>query len=247
METKRHKYKVRYYQVIIIFGLIACFLTCSLSEDETKERPLIEEMKLPEKAQEITTAEYYPPFDGNYDRTFNDLHDLHIKEAERLGFTPMAVHQDTIRLKGKIVYLHPGEYTSFIIDSLPHSIPIMIPEVAALIEEIGRSFRDSLQAIDFPDCKIIVTSITRTDADIKKLKRRNGNAIHESTHRYGTSFDISWIRFHKTDTLDTRTPYQRVLKRNLGKVLNRMQQTKKCYVKYETQQMCFHITIRHDE
>lgn len=242
MEKKKEKYKIRLYSILIILGLLTCFFTCSLSETESRTYPLIEEIALPEEPQE--EVKHYTPFDGNYDKTFNDLHKLHTEEATKLGFATMATHQDTARLKGNIVYLKPGEYENFIIDSLPHSIPIMIPQVARLIEEIGTSFRDSLKAIGFVDCKMVVTSITRTEADIKKLRRQNGNAIHESTHRHGTSFDISWLQFHVVDTLDTRTPYQSVLKKNLGKVLNRMSQEQKCYIKYETQQMCFHITIR---
>lgn len=242
MKKKEITYKALYCQAIVIFCLVASFTACQLSGSEQKQHPIIGDLKPPMKSPSPTVD--LPAFDGNYAKTFNDLHKLHTEEAEKLGFRPMATHQDTARLKGQIIYLHPGEYENFVIDSLPHSIPIMIPEVAKLINEIGANFRDSLKTIDFPDSKIIVTSITRTEADIKKLRRRNANAVHESTHRHGTSFDISWIRFHKVDTTDTRTAYQRIQKRNLGKVLNRMSLEKKCYVKYETQQMCFHITIR---
>lgn len=223
-------------------GLIICFFTCRLSETESKVYPLIEEITIPQETHQQTKE--YTPFDGNYDKAFNDLHHMHAEESAKFGFASMSTHQDTNRIKCKFVYLKPGEYNDFVVDSLPHSIPIMIPQTANLIEKIGANFRDSLNEIGFVDCKIVITSITRTEEDIRKLRRNNKNAIHDSAHRHGTSFDISWLQFHPVDSLDTRTPYQSILKKNLGKVLNRLKQEGKCYVKYEAQQMCFHITVR---
>lgn len=207
---------------------------------------MIGDIELPQNNQQ-TDSISSTYFRGNYSSAFNDLHELHMEEASKHGFLPMATRRDTNRMKGKIVYYKPGVYKNFVVDSLPHSMPVMIPAVAKLIEEIAVDFRDSLRVIDYPDCKIVVTSITRTGEDIKQLKRLNRNAISDSAHRFGTTFDISWLNFERVDSLDTRMAYNRILKRTLGKVLYNMQQRQKCYVKYEEQQMCFHITIRKND
>lgn len=236
---------LRYCQIAVLFGVVF-FIACGLSERERGNHAVIGDIELPHKVQQKdptnTTC-----FKGNYSTAFNDLHELHMAEATKQGFSPMATRRDTSRMKGKIVYYKPGVYENFVVDSLPHSMPVMIPPVAKLIEEIAVDFRDSLKMIDYPDCKIVVTSITRTDEDIKDLRRRNRNAISDSAHRFGTTFDISWLNFERVDSLDTRMAYNRVLKRTLGQVLYSMQQRNKCYVKYEENQMCFHITIRKND
>ena len=41
-----------------------------------------------------------------------------------------------------------------------------------------------------------MTSVLRTDADIKSLSRTNVNASKRSVHCYGTTFDITYVRYH---------------------------------------------------
>ena len=79
------------------------------------------------------------------------------------------------------------------------------------------------------------------------MRRRNTNATINSTHAYGTTFDISWKRFEKVEDPDGR-PLQDVgadtLKLVLAEVLRDLKQAGRCYVKYEIRQACFHITTR---
>lgn len=239
------KYNSKYFQIVTLFG-IALFIACGLFDKEQKVDYVIEDIPVPYSEVKVDST-YSTFFRGNYATVFNDAHDLHIEQAAKQGFAPMVNRRDTSRMKGKIVYHKPGEYDNFVVDSLPHSMPVMIPRVAQLIEEIAIDFRDSLTLVDYPDHKIIVTSITRTEEDIKQLRKINGNSISDSAHRFGTTFDISWLHFQRADTLDTRMAYNSVLKKTLGKVLYNMQQRKKCYIKYEEQQMCFHITIRKND
>ena len=95
--------------------------------------------------------------------------------------------------------------------------------------------------------KIIVTSVLRTEDDVKRLRRRNGNASANSAHFYGTTFDVSWKRFKKVEDEDGR-PLQDVssdtLKLVLSEVLRDLRKADKCYIKYELKQGCFHITTR---
>ena len=49
-----------------------------------------------------------------------------------------------------------------------------------------------------------MTSVLRTQDDVKRLRRRNGNASANSAHFYGTTFDVSWKRFQKIEDEDGR-------------------------------------------
>jgi hypothetical protein len=209
---------------IIIFTLFSC-----RSKGENKEKPVE-----PKK---------HSRFNGKYNATFNDLHDLHIEAATINGIGPLATRADTTLYKDHLVRI-PGELEIYRVDKLTHSIPFLVPKAATLLSDICLNFRDSLISKKIPLYKPIITSITRTDDDVKSLTKRNRNASDNSAHRYGTTFDIAWTRFDKVDTTDTRSRDDGQLKAILGQVLHDLRERDRCYIKHERKQSCFHITVR---
>ena len=130
----------------------------------------------------------------------------------------------------------------YYIDELKHSYPYLVPEAAALLHDIGAAFNDSLAARGGGAYRMKVTSLLRTPATVSRLRRVNRNATAESTHTFGTTFDISYSRFIcDSDTLG-RTFED--LKNLLGEVLLDFKNQGRCYVKMERRQACFHITAR---
>ena len=142
---------------------------------------------------------------------------------------------------------HIASNELYAVDSLTHSIPYLIPGAASLLDTIGANFLDSLQAKGLNPNRVIVTSVLRTRNDVKRLRRHNVNASANSSHCYGTTFDISWKRFEKVEDKDRR-PMQDVnadtLKMVLSEVLRDLRKAESCYIKYELKQGCFHITTR---
>ena len=181
----------------------------------------------------------------SYRRSFGDLNAVQLKSAKAIGISPVASREEAKSLKKKLVEIGPCEY--YDMDSLTHSIPFLVPTASALLESIGGNFLDSLESKGLNPNKVIVTSVTRTKEDVKRLRRTNGNASMNSCHFYGTTFDISWKRFTKVEDPDGR-PMQDVradtLKLVLAEVLRDLKKEERCYVKYELKQGCFHITAR---
>ena len=182
---------------------------------------------------------------SNFGRTFGDRNDRQLAVAQAIGIPPIASRAAAEKMTDKLVLIDDNERYS--VDSLTHSIPYLIPGAAALLDTIGQNFLDSLSCKGLNPNKIIVTSVLRTQSDVKRLRRRNTNASTNSTHAYGTTFDISWKRFEKVEDPGGR-PMQDVradtLKLVLAEVLRDLKQTGSCYVKYEIRQACFHITTR---
>ena len=85
----------------------------------------------------------------------------------------------------------------YVVDSLTHSIPYLVPCASALLDTIGSNFLDSLTAKGLNPNQVIVTSVLRTENDVKRLRRRNRNASANSAHCFGATFDVSWKRFEK--------------------------------------------------
>jgi uncharacterized protein YcbK (DUF882 family) len=181
----------------------------------------------------------------SYKRSFGDLNDTHLAVAQKIGIKPLADRKEAEKMKGKLVLVASGDH--YTVDSLTHSIPYLIPQAQELLDAIGRNFLDSLENKGLNPNQILVTSVLRTQEDVARLRRRNGNASPNSAHAYATTFDISYRRFHKVEDPDGR-PLQDVspdtLKLVLSEVLRDLRQADRCYVKYELKQGCFHITAR---
>ena len=181
----------------------------------------------------------------SYKRSFGDLNDAHLSAAKRIGVSPLQNRAAAEKLGKKVVEIKSGDL--YQVDSLTHSIPFLVPKASALLDSIGANFLDSLESKGLNPNQVIVTSVLRTHDDVKRLGKRNVNASKNSAHIYGTTFDITYKRFHKVEDPDGR-PMQGVredtLKMVLSEVLRDLKKKEKCYVKYELKQACFHITAR---
>lgn len=173
----------------------------------------------------------------NYQRTFNDMNGRHLKAARQWGIQPIHTDEDFQRQKGKLTEIRSCRH--YEVDPLTHSIPYLVPRAEDLLETIGRNFRDSLDSKGLSDGKIIVTSVLRTSGTVKLLRKKNINASANSAHVYGTTFDVAYARYKGADKEETDK-----LKSVLAEVLQDLRKQKKCYVRYEFKQGCFHITVR---
>ncbi len=220
------------YNSILLLLFVVLFLNCATKakEDEPKEK-------------ETTAPKKYTKFTGNYNKAFADLADLHLSAAVENGVGPLVVRGDTALYEDDLKRI-PQELEVYRIDELKHSIPFLVPKASALLSDISINFRDSLIRKKMPIYKLIITSVTRTDEDVKKLSRRNSNASDNSAHRYGTTIDIAWTRFDKVNASDKRVLDDGRLKAVLGQVLYDLRERDRCYVKHERKQACFHITAR---
>lgn len=176
-----------------------------------------------------------------YRRTFNDKNDVHLTAAHMYGIEPLASLEEVQKCSfDKLARIDSCQY--FTIKKLTHSAPYLTPRAKWMLLSIGKNFQDSLASHGVSGYQIIVTSLLRTDDSIRRLRRRNSNASANSAHRYGTTFDISYIKYNRTDSSTFMPEYR--LKETLAEVLYDLREAGCCYVKYEVKQSCFHITAR---
>ena len=183
--------------------------------------------------------------EGNYHALFNDRNNKHLGSAKKLGIKqPLKNRSEAEGVKGHLVNIKSNRH--YKIDRLTHSIPYLTPGAARLLDTIGKNFQDSLKSKGLPQARIIVTSVLRTQEDIKRLQASgNTNASSNSAHCYATTFDITHVRFdNRRNLLPGKAVQTETFKRVLGQVLLDLKKHKKCYVKYEVKQRCFHITTR---
>ena len=182
---------------------------------------------------------------ASYAEAFPDTNAVQLAAAQRWGVSPVRDREDAESRKRELVYVGSNPY--YHVDKLYSSIPYLVPHAANLLQDIGEAFFDSLYVKGLPLHRIIVTSVLRSQEDVVKLRRRNGNATENSCHLYGTTVDICYNRYETVE--DPAGPARRAVRNDtlkwvLSEVLRDMREQGRVYIKYEVKQGCFHMTVR---
>lgn len=182
----------------------------------------------------------------SYRDCFPDVQDVQYPAALANGVTPVRDRDEAEVRKADLLYVGANPYYEMDA-SMRSSIPYLVPKASLLLQDIGRRFMDSLAIKGIPLHTIIVTSVLRTEADVAHLRRINGNASEQSCHRFATTFDICYNRYHTVSPPgepERRAVRNDSLKFVLSEVLRDLRASNRCYIKYEVKQGCFHITVR---
>jgi hypothetical protein len=172
------------------------------------------------------------PFSG---RLKKDTYEEHLSAAELKGLKLIPDDYNLYLRVSEKSLIQADQGKGYKVDSLTHSVPFFTPETKSVLEELGKAYESIAGDGNF----FTVSSATRTEEQQKALKRRNRNATDgNSSHSFGVSFDISYIRFNGVRGWDAQA------QKNLETVLNHFQQTGKIYVIKERKQSCYHVTVR---
>lgn len=167
---------------------------------------------------------------------------------------------------GRLVEL-PDSTPYWVVDELTQSAPYLTPDADAMVQEIGRRFQARLDSLGLPRFRFEVTSVMRTEESQEHLRRINSNASRiVSAHQFGTTLDISHLRFAApADPLPTeprgrldRSEVARLyaerldsvavhnapaLRAVLGRVIREMKSEGKLLVMMEHRQAVYHMTV----
>ncbi len=168
-------------------------------------------------------------------REINKEYDNHLVAGESNGFGLIESedHFGKLIQENKLVLVSEG--TGYRIDKLTHSYPYITPRSKQVLDEIGQAFETLTKNPTF----FTVTSVTRTPEQQQNLRKRNKNATAGvSSHSYGVSFDISYIRFNG------KKGGNRSAQKDLETVLNEFQAANKIFFIKERKQSCYHVTVR---
>ncbi len=223
------------YNLIAVIVLVVTAYGCSSESRDGREK----------HEQEIVEDNMvaYPGRTFNYKQKFNDLQQKQHAVASRIGLKrPPKDRADAAQMRKQLVEVKTCD--NYVVDELTHSVPYLIPSAKRELDAIGDEWADILRRNNLPHYRFRVTSILRTQEDIRQLQRSgNINSVTQSCHCYGTTFDLAYFGYDKvTRTRDYM--HEDNLKLVLGQVLLNHQRAGKIYVKYEAKQSCFHVTVR---
>jgi hypothetical protein len=119
----------------------------------------------------------------------------HVARARTLGVRVTSREvRDSLVTSGRLVELEDS--TRYWIVRRGSSPAHVVPEIPALLEELGRRFQARLAEIGVPPYRIEVTSSLRTSARQARLRQNNANAAAGvSSHEFGTTVDLSYAAF----------------------------------------------------
>ena len=224
--------KIRYYLSASVFtiGLIALSI---LLKSETH----IDEEHIPEVPEIETPSIYDQPITivNSKGTPRKDYNQKHIDEAKKVGVGSLKDTSAINRLIETEQLISVVSDQGYIVADMTHSYPYLTKDAILILRKIGASFYEA----SGDSSTFTVSSLTRTESTQKKLRKRNSNASkRESSHTFGVSFDISYIRYNGV----REWHYERT--KALEGVLAAMQRNGEIYVLKERNQSCFHITVR---
>jgi len=175
-----------------------------------------------------------------YDRLFNDLNDTQLEAARKNGLKK-PIKLEEAENNRQLQKIETNRY--YVVQKLTHSVPYLVPKAAKLLEDMGKAFQDSLFNRGYNrNHRITVTSVLRTEETVRQLRKTNVNSSENSCHCYGTTFDISYFTYSPPQVGKEASVDK--MRQILYQVAYDMKKQGRCYVKYEKQQTCLHITVR---
>lgn len=251
MKLTKKRYLIGFTTVVLLLAAVrAAFPSVAADQSgdisQVSEDSIIEE---PVPSASVSIATNGRPHKilsvRSFKECFPDTQAVQLSAALKWGVKRVKNREDAEKRKNELVYVGANPY--FHVDKLYSSIPYLVPRAAVLLQDIGAAFFDSLYVKGVPLHRPIVTSVLRTEEDVVKLRRHNGNATENSCHLYGTTFDICYNRYETVEDPDgpaRRAVRNDSLKYVLCEVLRDMREQGRCFIKYEVKQGCFHMTVR---
>lgn len=234
------------FLVAVLIALAIAFLYRPVSEQINHyfEKPVpppdtirVEEIPMPKDTGVVRVVKY------------KDLNAAHLEVAQRNGIQPFTSNQaflDNIgrmMALGKLVKIEDNEY--YVIKELTHSHPYLTPKAASLLNEIGRRYSERLAQNGLGKSYFQVSSLLRTNESQKRLSRSNRNASSSSSHLYGTTFDITYMKVKKIPhPLVSAEVVDGPAMKILSDVLGELRKEGRCLVVTERNEACFHITAK---
>ncbi len=179
---------------------------------------------------------------------YRDFNAVHLKHAKKGGVAPFKTNNDfenkigVLVKEDKLVEINDNKY--YRICNLTHSHSYLTPVAEQFLEDLGKRFQEKLDENDLPEYYFQISSLLRTKENQKNLSRGNGNATTNSSHMYGTTFDIPYFTLVKQTLLwnEAEVTDGRASKL-LSEAIGELRKEGRCVVVTERKQACFHITV----
>ena len=150
MKITKNNFLAGFSTIVVILALGRCVSTKLSSSDVAKidaDSTVVD--SIDEAAPKIVAENIKKPIRYNrilsvpsFKETFPDSQSVQEVAAHKWGVKPVANRQDAEKRKKELVYIESNPY--YHVDKMSRSIPYLVPRAAILLNDIARSFLDSL-------------------------------------------------------------------------------------------------------
>lgn len=215
--------------ILLLIGAITIFLM------------LIVGIKYPKQIKRIIKRivrwEYFTNRDSSCEQCdilFQDGVSEQEKAFQSEGIKPKKSFAAIHKLIDKHVLREIETCEDYVVEPMDASVPCLLPKGVKFLKRLSQDYRALCIQQHLEYVPFRITSATRTTESVKTLQQNNGNAIENSAHLRGKTLDISYL------TAKSQVEQKRLF----IKALATLKQEGLCYVKYEVNMKCLHITCR---
>lgn len=165
---------------------------------------------------------------------FQDQIPAHENAYKYEGIKPKNDFDDLQKLIENRTLIEIKTSENYIVEPMGASLPALLPKGITFINKLSREYRSLCDQKNIEYIPFRITSATRTIKSVKELMKDNGNAIENSAHLKGKTIDITYLTSKK------HTKQKELFIQTLAKLKDQGM----CYVKFEVQMKCLHITCR---
>lgn len=179
---------------------------------------------------------------------YKDLNPVHLKYAKQHGIKPFKKNKD-IKLEveqlvkdNQLVRINNSR--NYQVEHLTYSHPYLTPVARKFLDDLGKRFQKKLSENEMGIYAYQLTSLLRTEENQRGLSKSNVNASPNSSHMYGTTFDIAydsvirkplpWMKIKMADPKAIKL---------LSEAIGELRAEGRCVAVTEKQETCFHITV----
>ena len=166
------------------------------------------------------------------DTLFRDGIAEHKKAYQNEGIIEQESDERLLNLKQRGILKKIESNEFYIVRNFKHSKPILLPKAVLFLNRLTEVYHQKCLDSKKNYVPFEITSATRSKKSIRELQENNSNAIENSPHLRGKTFDVSYAGFTENNTQ---------LKLFISS-LSELKNKNKCFVKYE-RNGCLHITV----
>ena len=166
------------------------------------------------------------------DTLFRDGIAVHQKAYQNEGIIEQESDERLLNLEksGTLKKIASNEF--YIVRNFKHSKPILLPKAVLFLNTLSGVYHQKCLNSKKNYVPFEITSATRSKKAIRELQLHNRNAIENSAHLRGKTFDVSYASFTENNAQ---------LKLFISS-LSELKNQNKCFIKYE-RNGCLHITV----
>ena len=163
---------------------------------------------------------------------FNDGIAAHELAYRKGKISEQETDDGLLKLEQKNVLKNIESNDFYIVRNFNHSQPLLLPKAVSFLDKLSISYQQKCTENNKQYVPFEITSATRSKKSIRDLRKKNKNAIEDSPHLRGKTFDISYAAF---------TVNESQLKLFIT-ALSELKSQNECFVKFE-RNGCLHITV----